>query len=84
MSRFRNLLLKTVIAIILLGTIVPLKVNAQERRMPPRERPLSETIVSPEILPDNQVIFRILAPKANEVTVAGDFGNGTLTFIYQV
>lgn len=29
--------------------------------------------ISPEILPDNRVIFRIYAPKAHEVTVDGDW-----------
>jgi enterochelin esterase-like enzyme len=33
---------------------------------------------SPEILPDNRVIFRLYAPKANEVSVTGDWMTGTL------
>jgi enterochelin esterase-like enzyme len=34
-------------------------------------------VVSPEILPDKRVIFRLLAPKANEVTLTGHWENGT-------
>ena len=33
-------------------------------------------IVSPEVTPDHKVTFRILAPKASEVTVSGDFMTG--------
>jgi enterochelin esterase-like enzyme len=34
-------------------------------------------VVSPEILPDKRVTFRLLAPKANEVTLTGHWENGT-------
>jgi len=34
-------------------------------------------VVSPEILPDKQVTFRLLAPKASEVTLTGHWENGT-------
>jgi enterochelin esterase-like enzyme len=37
-------------------------------------RPVSPK--SPEILPDNRVIFRLNAPKATTVSVAGDWNNG--------
>jgi hypothetical protein len=33
-------------------------------------------VVSPEILPDNRVTFRLLAPKATEVIVNGDWPGG--------
>src|SRR5579871_3557580 len=33
-------------------------------------------VVSPEILPDKRVTFRLLAPKANEVTLTGHWANG--------
>ncbi len=38
-----------------------------------RERPISETLQSPEVSPDHRVTFRIFAPKASEVTLAGDW-----------
>ncbi len=34
-------------------------------------------VVSPEILPDKRVTFRLLAPKAGEVTLTGHWENGT-------
>ena len=34
-------------------------------------------VVSPEILPDKRVTFRLLAPKASEVTLTGHWENGT-------
>ncbi len=39
-----------------------------------RPRSPNDTLVSPEVLSDHRVTFRIYAPKASEVTVAGDFG----------
>jgi hypothetical protein len=39
--------------------------------------PRGPRVVSPEILPDKSVTFRLLAPKANEVTVTGHWENGT-------
>ena len=43
--------------------------------MPP-ERPSSlppDNLISPEVLPDKRVTFRILAPKASEVTIDGEW-----------
>src|SRR5512146_532504 len=34
------------------------------------------TIVSPEVLPDHRVTFRIQAPKASEITLRGDWMEG--------
>ena len=34
---------------------------------------LSQTLQSPEVSPDHRVTFRILAPKASEVTLTGDW-----------
>lgn len=39
---------------------------------------------SPEILPDNRVIFRLYAPKANEVSVTGEWMTGTVKSEYMV
>src|SRR4051794_10709150 len=36
-------------------------------------------VVSPEVKPDRTVVFRIAAPKANAVTVVGEFGKKELT-----
>lgn len=40
---------------------------------PRRERPLSDTLQSPEVSSDHHITFRIFAPKASEVTVTGDW-----------
>lgn len=40
----------------------------------PAARPATPApIVSPEVLPDHRVVFRLRSPKASEVTIAGDF-----------
>lgn len=40
----------------------------------PAVQPVAQAaLVSPEILPDHRVVFHLRAPKANEVTVTGDF-----------
>jgi hypothetical protein len=41
----------------------------QNFRMPPR-------IISPEILPDNRVIFRVLAKDAGKISVSGEWQAG--------
>jgi enterochelin esterase family protein len=47
----------------------------------PTTRPAMRNIISPEILSDRRVTFRINAPKASDVVIAGDFlqGNQKLT-----
>jgi enterochelin esterase-like enzyme len=63
--------------ILMAGVTAALMLNAQ----PPRRQPTpNDTLKSPEVLPDHRVTFRIYAPKATEVTVAGDWiaqGRGT-------
>jgi enterochelin esterase-like enzyme len=46
---------------------------------PARRATISRPVVpkSPEILPDNRVIFRLYAPKATEVSVTGEWMTGT-------
>ncbi len=44
---------------------------------PARPIGISTAPKSPEILPDNRVIFRLYAPKANEVLVTGDWPIGS-------
>jgi enterochelin esterase-like enzyme len=39
--------------------------------------PTGPRVVSPEILPDKRVTFRLLAPKAGEVLLNGNWDNGT-------
>jgi enterochelin esterase family protein len=43
----------------------------------PGRGPAAPRVVSPEILPDKQVTFRLYAPKASEVTLSGHWENGT-------
>lgn len=45
-------------------------------QMPARQPTPNDTLVSPEVLPDKRVTFRIYAPKASEVTLRGDWMNG--------
>jgi enterochelin esterase-like enzyme len=42
-----------------------------------RGAPRGPRVVSPEILPDKRVTFRLLAPKASEVTLTGHWENAT-------
>ncbi|MFN7927868.1 MAG: alpha/beta hydrolase-fold protein [Blastocatellia bacterium] len=42
-------------------------------QQPPRQPTPNDTLVSPEVHADKRVTFRIYAPKANEVTVGGDW-----------
>jgi enterochelin esterase-like enzyme len=48
---------------------------------PPRRQPTpNDTLKSTEVAPDHKVTFRIYAPKADEVSLSGDFdGNGKMT-----
>jgi enterochelin esterase-like enzyme len=41
---------------------------------PQRPRTPNDTLVSPEVLDDHRLTFRLYAPKATEVIVRGDFG----------
>jgi enterochelin esterase-like enzyme len=43
---------------------------------PRRQATPNDTLKSAEVAPDHKVTFRIYAPKADEVSVAGDFGAG--------
>jgi enterochelin esterase-like enzyme len=44
---------------------------------PTRERPVGDTLQSPEVSSDHHVAFRIFAPKASEVTLTGDWLGST-------
>lgn len=47
--------------------------TAASAQGPRRERSLGDMIQSPEVASDHRVTFRILAPKATEVTLTGDW-----------
>jgi enterochelin esterase family protein len=56
-------------AVLLAGCFSP-ELRAQ---MPRREPTPNDTLVSPEVLPEGKVAFRIYAPKASEITLRGDW-----------
>jgi enterochelin esterase-like enzyme len=63
--------------VLISGLISGLLLVAQAPR---REPTPNDTLKSPEVMPDHRVTFRIYAPKASEVSVAGDWitqGRGT-------
>ncbi len=45
-------------------------------QLPRRQPTPNDTLKSTEVAPDKKVTFRIYAPKADEVSVGGDFGRG--------
>jgi enterochelin esterase family protein len=61
------------VALLALASVAPPRASAQ----PPRRQPTpNDTLKSTEVAPDKKVTFRIYAPKADEVSVGGDFGRG--------
>jgi enterochelin esterase family protein len=73
MVTFRTCGLGAVIAWLPLAGMASPLLQAQVAR---REATPNDTLRSPEVALDHRVTFRIYAPKANEVTVSGDFGAG--------
>jgi enterochelin esterase family protein len=59
-------------ALLALAALCPATASAQ---IPRRSAP-NDTLKSTEVAPDHKVTFRIYAPKASEVSVSGDFGQG--------
>src|SRR5262245_58147473 len=56
--------------VVLIQFVVAAAVSAQ----PPKKEPTpNDTLVSPEVLADRKVTFRIYAPKASEVTIRGEW-----------
>jgi hypothetical protein len=47
-----------------------------EAQFAARQRTPNDTLKSTEVAADHKVTFRIFAPKASEVSVGGDFGEG--------
>jgi enterochelin esterase family protein len=66
----------TILALFGHATITPAQESRPATNAPAR-RAQTPPIVSPERLPDGGVTFRLRAPKANEVKVAGQFGPET-------
>ncbi len=57
-----------------LGTLLLACAAAPALAQPPRREPTpNDRLVSPEILSDHKVMFRVYAPKASAVTVGGDW-----------
>ena len=59
-------------ALLALASLAPSTASAQGQR---RSTP-NDTLKSTEVADDHKVTFRIYAPKASEVSVSGDFGQG--------
>ncbi len=53
--------------------VVAITVSTAFAQFPRREPTPNDTLVSPEVLPDDRVTFRIYAPKAREVSIRGDW-----------
>jgi enterochelin esterase family protein len=56
------------------GLLFLASASPSSAQRPGREPTPNDTLVSPQVLDDHRVTFRLYAPKASEVTVAGDFG----------
>jgi enterochelin esterase-like enzyme len=69
-------LVKRCTALSFLGSLgVASALYSQDRPAPPPARPATAPpVISPELLSDRRVTFRIRAPKADEVTVSGEWG----------
>ena len=57
-------------ALLCLASVAPPRAEAQP---PPRQPTPNDTLKSTEVAPDRKVTFRIYAPKAEEVSVSGDW-----------
>ena len=61
----------TVLALLVMASLTSPRAEAQ----PPRRQPTpNDTLKSTEVGPDHKVTFRIYAPKADDVSLSGDFG----------
>ena len=72
--KLNSLFLKSVS--VLLFAIITLSVSGQDTIKPRQQRPvfrMPKPILSPEILKDNKVIFRILAKDIEKVSISGDW-----------
>ena len=62
-----------IFTLLTLSLVTSPRVEAQPARRPPTP---NDSLKSTEVSSDHKVTFRIYAPKANEVSVSGDFGAG--------
>lgn len=69
MTRQRLVRVGMVLGLLLLASAPRLAAQRPQRQPTP-----NDTLVSPGISADHRLTFRLYAPKASEVTVAGDFG----------
>jgi enterochelin esterase-like enzyme len=62
----------------IVGLLALVSVHAPLVQAQPNQRPRTpnDTLKSTEVLSDHKVTFRIYAPKASEVSLGGDFGEG--------
>src|SRR4051812_37189122 len=61
------------LALMVIASAIPPRALAQRARRQPTP---NDNLKSTEVAPDRKVTFRIYAPKADEVAVNGDFGQG--------
>lgn len=75
----RYIILVTIVSGLIMDLLL-FSVNAQESARPAaapaRQAPRRQRIISPEILPDSRVTFRLFAPEANEVVLTGEWMSG--------
>jgi enterochelin esterase-like enzyme len=68
---------KVTLGVSLVFLLLASSVMPRASGQPPRRQPTpNDTLRSTEVAPDHKVTFRIYAPKADEVSVHGDFGPG--------
>jgi enterochelin esterase family protein len=65
--------LRIAATLLALAALYPSRALAQRRSTP------NDTLKSTEVADDHKVTFRIYAPKADDVSVSGDFGGGKMT-----
>ena len=73
MTQFRRFLPEMAIVLFLAGFS---SVQGQAQVTPQRQPTPNDTLVSPEVLSEGRVAFRVYAPKATEVTLRGDWMEG--------
>jgi enterochelin esterase-like enzyme len=80
MNYNKSNLIKTIVSLTLcFTTFLPITSQEVARPAAPPARPafrMPSIIVSPEVLPDNKVTFRIMAPQATNVAVSGEWMPG--------
>lgn len=76
----KKILITFCISLVSISALPQNENQSATKSAPARRQGLARPVMpkSPEILPDNRVIFRLFAPKANEVSVTGDWMTGTL------